>query len=370
MRDATGVTWLLAGLHGSTQLAINDTTGTVSRERYLPFGQRRGGDDLPFTDRGFLGKIEDASTGLTYLGARYYDPAIAKFISTDPELDLRTPEWANPYSYAANNPIDPIRPRRPPRRHRRRQHRQELRLLPQQETTQRQPELRQNPPSQRQEENQPRTQDPQKAAAEERDISRKKGAEKRRQEATESAIAKMPSGNKRTGLSDGNKWTHGRRRAGAKVGSTFPSGANDEEAHRPGKTRTIKSKSGPCSSFVPGTKVLMADGATKPIEDIKTGDKVIATDPTTGKTTARKVLAPITSKGVKNLVRVTVGSGDEAGVFTATGEHPFWVPTTRQWQQANMLWPGQYLRTGGEPTSKSRRSPRGPPQNSASTTSP
>ncbi|MEV6159126.1 RHS repeat-associated core domain-containing protein [Nonomuraea sp. NPDC052129] len=106
MRDAAGVTWLLAGQHGSTQLAINATTGTINRERYLPYGQRRGGDDLPFTDRGFLGKIEDASTGLDYLGARYYDPAIAKFISVDPELDLRTPEWANPYSYAANNPID------------------------------------------------------------------------------------------------------------------------------------------------------------------------------------------------------------------------------------------------------------------------
>ncbi|MER6943868.1 RHS repeat-associated core domain-containing protein [Nonomuraea sp. NPDC000554] len=106
MRDATGVTWMLAGQHGSTQLAINDTTGTVNRERHLPFGQRRGGDDLPFTDRGFLGKIEDASTSLTYLDARYYDPTIAKFISTDPELDLRTPEWANAYSYAANNPID------------------------------------------------------------------------------------------------------------------------------------------------------------------------------------------------------------------------------------------------------------------------
>ncbi|MEU7854457.1 RHS repeat-associated core domain-containing protein [Nonomuraea sp. NPDC049141] len=100
-----GVTWLLAGQHGSTQLAINAATGTVNRERYLPYGQRRGGDDLPITDRGLLGKIEDTSTGLDYLGARYYDPAIAKFISTDPELDLRTPEWANPYSYAANDPI-------------------------------------------------------------------------------------------------------------------------------------------------------------------------------------------------------------------------------------------------------------------------
>jgi uncharacterized membrane protein len=90
----------------------------------------------------------------------------------------------------------------------------------------------------------------------------------------------------------------------------------------------------------------MADGTTKPIEDIKAGDKVIATDPTTGKTTARKVLAPITSKSVKNLARVTVGNGDNAGVLTATGEHPFWVPTSQQWQQANTLWPGQYLRTG------------------------
>lgn len=105
MRDAGGVTWLLSGSHGSTQLAINNTTGTVNRERYLPFGQRRGGDDLPFTDRGFLGKIEDTATGLNYLGARYYDPTIAKFISTDPLLDPRKPEWANPYSYAGNNPI-------------------------------------------------------------------------------------------------------------------------------------------------------------------------------------------------------------------------------------------------------------------------
>ncbi|MFI7705409.1 RHS repeat-associated core domain-containing protein [Nonomuraea sp. NPDC049480] len=105
MRDASGVTWLLAGTHGSTQLAVNDTTGTVSRERYLPFGQRRGADDLPFTDRGFLGKTEDASTDLTYLGARYYDPAIARFISTDPVLSLKRPEWANPYSYTANNPV-------------------------------------------------------------------------------------------------------------------------------------------------------------------------------------------------------------------------------------------------------------------------
>ncbi|MFI7706049.1 hypothetical protein [Nonomuraea sp. NPDC049480] len=69
--DAAGERLIRRDPDGSTQLAVNDTTGTVSRERYLPFGQRRGADDLPFTDRGFLGKTEDASTDLTYLGARY-----------------------------------------------------------------------------------------------------------------------------------------------------------------------------------------------------------------------------------------------------------------------------------------------------------
>ncbi|MEV6983133.1 RHS repeat-associated core domain-containing protein, partial [Sphaerisporangium sp. NPDC051017] len=97
--------WLASGFHGSQQLAIDDTTGQVGRERYLPYGKRRGIDDLPFTDRGFLGKVEDESTGLDYLSARYYDPTIGKFVSIDPLLDLTKPQKANPYGYAAGNPI-------------------------------------------------------------------------------------------------------------------------------------------------------------------------------------------------------------------------------------------------------------------------
>ncbi|MFF0869114.1 RHS repeat-associated core domain-containing protein [Nonomuraea sp. NPDC003560] len=116
LRTGGTVTWLMAGLNNSQQLAVGDADGAVARQRYLPFGGRRGGDALPFTDRGFLGKTEDAS-GLVYLSARYYDPGIAKFISTDPVLSLQAPDWANPYSYAANNPItlsdpDGLKPRR------------------------------------------------------------------------------------------------------------------------------------------------------------------------------------------------------------------------------------------------------------------
>ncbi|WP_433517740.1 Hint domain-containing homing endonuclease [Nonomuraea sp. CA-143628] len=38
----------------------------------------------------------------------------------------------------------------------------------------------------------------------------------------------------------------------------------------------------PGNSFVPGTKVLMADGSAKPIEGVKIGDQVVAADPVTG----------------------------------------------------------------------------------------
>ncbi|MDQ1290030.1 MAG: filamentous hemagglutinin, partial [Actinomycetota bacterium] len=47
----------------------------------------------------------DTDTGLTYLNARYYDPDLAHFISTDPLADQTTPQHANPYGYAAANPI-------------------------------------------------------------------------------------------------------------------------------------------------------------------------------------------------------------------------------------------------------------------------
>jgi large repetitive protein len=42
-------------------------------------------------------------------------------------------------------------------------------------------------------------------------------------------------------------------------------------------------------SFDAHTRVLMADGSTKPIKDITIGDKVKATDPATGKTDAKPV---------------------------------------------------------------------------------
>ncbi|ASR54675.1 RHS repeat-associated core domain-containing protein [Cellulomonas sp. PSBB021] len=59
--------------------------------------------DVP-GERQFLDKTRDPSTGLTQVGARYYDEATGRFISVDPVLDLTNPQQWNAYVYANNNP--------------------------------------------------------------------------------------------------------------------------------------------------------------------------------------------------------------------------------------------------------------------------
>ncbi|PDP86653.1 hypothetical protein CQJ94_15255 [Glycomyces fuscus] len=52
--------------------------------------------------------------------------------------------------------------------------------------------------------------------------------------------------------------------------------------------------------------MVMADGSTKPLEEVDVGEKVLATDPETGEQTARTVLATIIGPGGKHLVEITV----------------------------------------------------------------
>jgi RHS repeat-associated protein len=106
---------------------------------------------------------------------------------------------------------------------------------------------------------------------------------------------------------------------------------------------------GSCNSFLPGTKVLMADGSAKPIEDVKTGDEVRTTDPKTGESRDSTVTAEIEGEGLKNLVKVTVDTdgdkGEAEAQVTATDGHPFWVPELADWIDATELQTGQWLRT-------------------------
>ncbi|UJP39147.1 RHS repeat-associated core domain-containing protein [Cellulomonas palmilytica] len=101
------VTSLVADLHGTALVAIANTTWTaagVVKQYTDPFGAARGaGVDVP-GERQFLDKTRDVSTGLTQVGARYYDETTGRFISVDPVLDLTNPQQWNAYVYANNNP--------------------------------------------------------------------------------------------------------------------------------------------------------------------------------------------------------------------------------------------------------------------------
>lgn len=103
------------------------------------------------------------------------------------------------------------------------------------------------------------------------------------------------------------------------------------------------------NSLVPGTKVLMADGTTKPIEEVKAGDMVVATDPETDGTRIETVTAEINGEGLMHLVKVVIDTdgdkGENTAEVTATDGHPFWVPELGQWLDATDLQPGQWLRT-------------------------
>ena len=93
-------------LDGSGAMApsvLADAAGVV-RTAYTPYGQLRGGDNVA-VDRGWLGQVEDTGTGLTYLNARYYDPALQRFLSPDPLMNPGDPRTLDAYRYAENNPV-------------------------------------------------------------------------------------------------------------------------------------------------------------------------------------------------------------------------------------------------------------------------
>lgn len=91
-----------------TELAI-DSVGLEAKQRlwYYPFGMHMEGIGQtitkPNSDYRYNGKEYDQSTGLYDYGARYYDPAIAKWGQVDPLAEEYAPY--SPYKYVLGNPI-------------------------------------------------------------------------------------------------------------------------------------------------------------------------------------------------------------------------------------------------------------------------
>ena len=107
-----GTTYYHHDLQGNV-IATTDSFGAAAyTESYQPFGGRLVGDPAGQVAQAngnrlwFHGKAQDESTGLSYFGARYYDPAIGRFMGVDAagfaENNIHS---FNRYAYANNNPL-------------------------------------------------------------------------------------------------------------------------------------------------------------------------------------------------------------------------------------------------------------------------
>ena len=94
-------------------MVATDASGAVLwKENYRPYGERLNNQASgTAAQTGFTGKPFDAATGLSYMGARYYNPMLGRFMGVDPvgfkEENIHS---FNRYAYANNNPykfVDP-----------------------------------------------------------------------------------------------------------------------------------------------------------------------------------------------------------------------------------------------------------------------
>ncbi|MFF0436165.1 ricin-type beta-trefoil lectin domain protein [Streptomyces sp. NPDC004327] len=402
-----------------------------------PFGNERGttAGNLQ-SHKGFLGKTRDDASGYQPLGARLYDPAVGRFLSADPVLDVNDPQQANGYVYAQNNPVTYSDPSG-----------MSIALtaseraaalagagLSAAEVAQAQSmqgksltsvilavawetlkdfigindaiacfggdmwscasvimdaipwgKLGKIPAVMKAVD---RTIEAikafkvakraaeivlkaakaaetaalrakklaiEKAKKEAIQRARKKAAEAARRKADEAAALKRKTGNpvhKQAQSKAAPKVSShpggGGKGGGGKGGGGGGKASGSARSHGGSSGGHGSGKAG-CNSFVPGTKVLMADGSTKPIEKVRNGDKVLATDPETGETRSETVTAEIKGQGLKHLVTVTIDTDGKAGAksaqFTATDGHHVWVAELHRWIKATDLKSGQWLRT-------------------------
>ena len=92
---------------GSTLFLTDDGGNITDTYAITPYGEsvaHTGTTDNPFTWLGQLGAMQEGSTSLFYLRARFYDSATARFLTRDP-VRSNDPREMNPYQYAADNPI-------------------------------------------------------------------------------------------------------------------------------------------------------------------------------------------------------------------------------------------------------------------------
>lgn len=412
------LSFLASDHHGTGELAIDAATGTVAQRRSDPYGVDRGTATGTWPgEKGFVGGTIDASTGLTHIGARSYDAQLGKFISADPIIDYTRPQQINGYAYADNSPVTLSDP-------------SGLYVdcgAPDPRNCSRTP-INNGKEAEAAKAEEGKDEAAATQAAAEQEYS---SAKQRTVQAGKAIVKILMDELGITAafdcLSTGDigacgetllniagsfaggvagkllvkygspwKWAKGEKlikrvvglvddivggamdmlSASRKVTKAKEAMARAESALTAAKKRAAEADTGiTCQkhSFLPETKVLGANGKTKLIKNVKLGDRIIATDPKTGKTTVREVVRTITTEDDKHFVDLTITTkhetertvrgkrADAAGkannhsstaTLTSTINHPFWSPSAKRWIEAGNLTPGTTLRTadGGTAT--------------------
>lgn len=100
---AGSMRYMLADHLASTTTEVNPADGTVTlTAKYWPFGAPRNSTTPP--ERGYTGQQREvhSSAGLYYYHARFYSPAVGRFVSADPIVV----DGLNRYAMAKNSPVN------------------------------------------------------------------------------------------------------------------------------------------------------------------------------------------------------------------------------------------------------------------------
>ncbi|MGW2819694.1 RHS repeat-associated core domain-containing protein [Streptomyces sp. NPDC001443] len=400
VRTAAKLSFIASDHHGTGELAIDSATGAISQRRYDPFGVERGEKTGAWPgEKGYVGGTIDASTGLTHLGAREYDATIGKFISVDPLIDYTQPQQINGYAYANNSPVthaDPSGMIVPECREGLIECRGGVPV------TNTDPDVVKAQSDQSKASSDVAAAEQQQASARQRIKSAGKALVKIARDilGVDAALDCISTGDLGScgetllniaGSFAGGlagkilakygapwKWAKGLRlvkrvtglvkdlvggvkgmwnasKAVSKARAGFTKAAEKLAEAKKKAAAALKKKGGDdgisCPiegkhSFLPGTKVLLEGGKTKPIERVKLGDKLIVTDPKTGTTTVREVVGTIVTEDDKHFVDLSVkGKSGKTESLVSTTTHPFWTESEKRWVEAGDLKPGMSLHT-------------------------
>ncbi|MCF6523101.1 HNH endonuclease [Streptomyces sp. JJ36] len=371
--------FLAADHHGTGELAVDTGSGEVAQRRFDPYGLERGEATGTWPgEKGFVGGTVDAQSGLTQLGARQYDPTLGRFLSVDPLIDYSEPQQISGYAYANNSPVTLSDPTGRffipiiPVIHWMLQQIQKVLGWGGNGSQEVQEAQREKDRAERQ--YNAAKQRTKQAAKELVDIAKDVLGIDAAMDCFSSGdlaacgeTALNVAGSFVGGLAGkilakyGAPWNWAK---GAKLVKRvwgllddLVGGAKDMWKHSGtlnkarDKLAAAKEKAkkafgkGKCHSFLPGTRVLLADGTSRPIEEVGLGDEVTVTDPETGKTTTREVVGTIVTEDDKHFVDLTVRTDDGSAALISTTTHPFWAETEEAWVEAGELRPGMLLRT-------------------------